>query len=250
MGKLIITASSEKGLIRSNNEDMILVRNKYVRDESYQTEIDGEICDRFVVAVADGMGGCNAGEVASQEVLSSLHFFISDLPAKLDEGKFYEAISGWLKSVNTTMNVSGDENKDLEGMGTTLVGIICYDKRLYWVNCGDSRLYRFRDDTLKQLTTDHSFNEILGDTTHSNMLTNCIGAGCTTTYIDMIDFTDDIQEGDVYMLCSDGLSDMVENNNIERLMSIKCNAAELCHAAVNAGGFDNVSACIIEFTKE
>lgn len=237
-------------MVRSNNEDMILVRNKYVRDENYQTEIDTDICDRFVIAVADGMGGCNAGEVASQEVLSSLHFFIGDLPEKLDAEKFNEALSDWLTSINATMNAHGEESEELQGMGTTLVAIILYEHHLYWINCGDSRLYRFRGDTLKQLTTDHSYNELVGDTTHSNVITNCIGAGCTTSYIDMVDFTDNAQQGDMFLLCSDGLSDMVDNHHIERLLSIRCNAAELCHAAVNAGGFDNVSACIIEISED
>lgn len=246
MGKLTITASSDKGLIRNNNEDMILVRNKYVRNENYRTDLDTDICDRFVVALADGMGGCNAGEIASQEVLSSLHFFIGDLPAKFEAEKFNEAMSEWLHSVNSSLNVRGQEDPEQQGMGTTLVAVILYEKHFYWINCGDSRLYRYRDNVLTQLTTDHSLNELTGEKTHSNMITNCIGAGCNTSYIDMMDFSDDVKPGDKYLLCSDGLSDMVDNHHIGQLLSINCNAAELCHAALNAGGYDNVSVCIME----
>ena len=211
MKKLQITASSNVGLVRTNNEDMILVRNKYVRDEDYETEIDLTICDRLVVAVADGMGGYEAGEVASQEVLTSLHFFLSDLPEKLSDEDFNEAIVDWINSINNTVNSQGRNDEAYRNMGTTLVGMLFYEHRIYWMNCGDSRIYRFRNGELEQLSTDHSFASIYGDHTLSNAITNCIGAGCTTTFIDLQDITDDIFSGDVFLICSDGMTDMVDD---------------------------------------
>lgn len=240
-----ITASSNVGLVRLNNEDMILVRNKYVRDESYRTEIELDKCDRFVMAVADGMGGYNGGEVASQEVLASLHFFIGDLPAKLTSAQFCEAMMEWVNSTNATINTKGELMPETKNMGTTLTGIIVYDKSVFWINCGDSRIYRLRDNKLSQISTDHSMHALYGPECGSNAITNCIGAGCDYSYLDIFEITDDIRHGDVFMLCSDGMNDMVEDENIEQLLAIGCDALQMCQAAIDSGGFDNVSTCVI-----
>ena len=112
------------------------------------------------------------------------------------------------------------------------------------MNCGDSRLYRFRQEKLTQLSTDHSLNNLKGEKRHSNIITNCIGGGCKSPYLDLYEFTEDFLSGDVYLLCSDGLSDMVPDESIERLMQANASANRLCEAAIEAGGYDNVSACV------
>ena len=83
-----------------------------------------------------------------------------------------------------------------------------------------------------------------GQKKHSNVITNCIGAGCKNSYFDFDDITDDFLPGDTYLLCSDGLNDMISDAVIERLMNEGCTANGLCEAAIAAGGFDNVSVCI------
>lgn len=246
MNKLQISASSNVGLVRTNNEDMILVRNKYIRDEDYNMEIDMALCNRLAIAVADGMGGYEAGEVASQEVLSSLHFFLSDMPEKLSSSEFRSAIDEWLNSINIAINSKGKNDGAYYNMGTTLVGLLFYEGRVYWINCGDSRIYRFRDGKLEQLSTDHSYTGLYGENTRPSAITNCIGAGCVTTYIDMQELTQDIQSEDVFLICSDGMTDMVDDCHIERLLDIDCNASQLCHAAIDAGGYDNCSSCIVK----
>ena len=130
-------------------------------------------------------------------------------------------------------------------MGTTLVGLAFYAGDFFTLNCGDSRLYRFRDGELKQLTTDHSLNTMLGTTKHSSVITNCIGGGCTNSYIDVVRITDDILQGDKYLLCSDGLTDMVSNHQLTRLLNDGADADLLCETAIENGGLDNVSACLI-----
>jgi protein phosphatase len=85
---------------------------------------------------------------------------------------------------------------------------------------------------------------MVGQKKHSNIITNCIGAGCKNSYIDLLEFTDDFRKGDVYLLCSDGLNDMVPHADIERLMNERCTANALCEAAIEAGGYDNVSVCM------
>jgi protein phosphatase len=113
------------------------------------------------------------------------------------------------------------------------------------MNCGDSRLYRLHDGVLQQLTTDHSLNNLLGSNQHTNIITNCIGGGCKTSYIDLVQCTADVQPGDVFMLCSDGLSDMISDEEIARLLLSGHEATALCEAAEEAGGHDNVSVIVI-----
>ena len=245
MNKIVLTAASRVGNVRSNNEDMVLAYDRFLRSDIYQTVLSPENLDRFVVAVADGMGGHNAGEVASELVMHNLKFFFNDLPKGLSSGELEEAMNDWLQSVHQTVNARGRMNRSMSEMGTTLVALLYYGKRYYWLNCGDSRLYRLRDGQLEQITTDHSLINEKGEKKHSNVITNCIGAGCNDTFIDMIEFTADFHDGDCYMLCSDGLNDMVPDEIIRQMLVDGATANGLCEEALNAGGFDNVSVCVL-----
>lgn len=226
---------------------MILANDSFVRSDVLQTELMTENRDRFVVAVADGMGGHNAGEVASEMTLANLRYYVNDLPQGMTSIELEEAILEWFHSINNTVNSHGQVNKEQANMGTTLVAILYYQNKYYWMSCGDSRLYRLRDGKMEQLTTDHSLNTLSGQTKHSNVITNCIGAGCTHAYLDLMDMTEDVLPGDAYLLCSDGLNDMVPDVDIERLLAEKVTANALCEAAIEAGGYDNVSACVLYF---
>ena len=246
MSRIVLTAASRVGCVRTNNEDMVLAYNRFIRSDAYCTEFDTGNTDRFVIAVADGMGGHNAGEVASETTLSNLKFFLSDLPRNLQPDDFHRMLQQWLASINQIIDSRGRVDSSMREMGTTLVALIYYATRVYTVNCGDSRLYRLRDGKLRQMTTDHSLNNMIGQKKHSNVITNCIGAGCKNSYIDFDDITDDFLAGDRYLLCSDGLNDMVADDIIERLLGEGVTANHLCEEAINAGGFDNVSACVLE----
>ncbi|MBR1879747.1 MAG: serine/threonine-protein phosphatase [Prevotella sp.] len=250
MSKIVLTAASRVGNVRSNNEDMILAFDRFIRSDIYQTVLAPENLDRFIVAVADGMGGHNAGEVASELVMQNLKFYVKDLPKGLSSGELEEAINDWLQSVHQTVNARGRVNKSMSDMGTTLVGLLYYGKRYFWMNCGDSRLYRLRDGQLEQITTDHSLINAEGEKKHSNVITNCIGAGCDDTFIDMIEFTDDFKIGDTYVLCSDGLNDMVPDVIIARMLQEGATANDLCEEAIAAGGYDNVSVCVLRVENQ
>lgn len=184
MSRIVLSAASRVGCVRSNNEDMVLAYNQFVRSDAYETEFMTENCDRFAIALADGMGGHNAGEVASEETLSNLKFFIGDMPKGLTPDEFHQMINEWLKSINQIINSQGLADSSLREMGTTLVGVLYYNRRYYWINCGDSRLYRLRQGHLTQLTTDHSLINPQNTKKHCSIVTNCIGAGCKTSYID------------------------------------------------------------------
>ena len=246
MMNLYVTAASRVGCVRKNNEDMVLVGSSFIRNDNINSKIELTSEKRIIFAVADGMGGHNSGEVASSDALHNLRFFFSDIPAGLTAGEFNEMMLVWLESINHILDSKGRVDERFKGMGTTLVGFAYYGGHFYSLNCGDSRLYRLRNGSLKQLTTDHSLNNMLGSSKHSSIITNCIGGGNNHSYMDIVKMTDDVQYSDVYLLCSDGLSDMLNDSQIEVLLKSGGDADALCQAAIEAGGFDNVSACVIE----
>ena len=231
--------------MRSQNEDMILVDNQFIREDSCWTQFVLGCDDRLMVAVADGMGGHNRGDIASNDTLRNLQYFFYDIPSCLSVGDFNEAIVGWLESINNYIASKGRADEQFKGMGTTLVAFAYYNQDFYSMNCGDSRLYRFRDHQMVQLTKDHSLSSKTDSGKRSNVITNCIGGGCSTSFIDMVQMTDDVHEGDVYLLCSDGLTDMLSDETIGELLGKNADADALCGAAVEAGGLDNVSCCVI-----
>ena len=242
-----MTAASKIGCVRSQNEDMVLVGSHFVRNDGFDTRVDLTNNDRYIVAVADGMGGHNRGDVASSDALHNLQFFYHDLPTGLTPSAINEMLIGWLDSINNIIASKGRSDEQYKGMGTTLVGLAFYEGEFYSLNCGDSRLYRFRDGELTQLTSDHSLSNMLGSSKHSNIITNCIGGGCSSSFMDIVMITQDVKEGDVYLLCSDGLTDMLPDHAITTLLEAGSDANVLCDAAVEAGGLDNVSCCVLQF---
>lgn len=245
MIELEITSASRVGCVRQQNEDMILVDTHFVRDDDFKTSVILDHENRYILAVADGMGGHSRGDVASSDALHNLQYYYHDLPLGLSPSEFNEAMVGWLESINNFVASKGRADEQYKGMGTTLVGIAYYAGEFYSLNCGDSRLYRFRDGELTQLTTDHSLNNMLGSNKHSSIITNCIGGGCTSSYMDIIRLTADIRHWDTFLLCSDGLTDMVSDKKLTRLMTEGADANRFCEAAIKNGGHDNVSACVI-----
>ena len=143
--KLNIYAASNVGSVRLNNEDMILVGPDYVRDDDIKSEVDLSSVDRYLVALADGMGGHNGGDIASSDVLHNLCFFFGDLPVGLNVSDFNESIFGWMESINCIIDSKGRSNPLYREMGTTLVAFAYYAGEFYWMNCGDSRVYRFHN---------------------------------------------------------------------------------------------------------
>lgn len=247
--KINITAASNVGCVRYNNEDLIMVGNEFVCNRDLKVDVTLAPDDRYMIALADGMGGHNSGEVASHDVLHNLNFYYNDIPSRLQTADFNELFFDWLESINHVIASKGNSEPRYHDMGTTLVALAYYEGEMHWMNCGDSRLYHFRQGQLKQLTTDHSLNNLTGSTQHSNIITNCIGGGCKTSYLDMVQFTGDIEPGDVLMLCSDGLNDMIKDDQIQQLLSSDCEAGALVDAALQAGGYDNVSVCVVKITE-
>jgi len=249
MKRIIVSADSNVGYVRTNNEDMVLVGSKKVRDGDCYATLDMD-AGTVIVAVADGMGGYESGEVASEMVIDSLSFYVNDLPAGLDEAQFRQAMDDWLASESRKMEVASCTDQSKKNMGTTLVALVCYGGDFYILNCGDSRLYFMRDGVLTQLTRDHTPEMQYGHYHRSHSVTNCIGGGCVSSYFDISNITDFVMPDDLFMLCSDGLTDMIEDVTIASVMRMNegvVNASPLVKSALDAGGGDNVSVCLAKY---
>lgn len=239
--KYEVEAISDRGCVRGNNEDMILLGAKLLRDgrDVMQQELGGQ--DILLCAVADGMGGHNAGEVASQMVLEKLCSALPSTADCFDASSLKERITGICIAIHGDLLKSDEGNDKSKGMGTTLVGLLYHRGNLYSLNVGDSRLYRFRRGFLMQITKDHSLREVSGDDTiPSNIILNSFGA-VEKFFIDIDDVS--VLSGDIFILCSDGLSDMITDDEMEAIIKERQHSCcqYLVDAAKEKGGKDNVS---------
>ena len=245
-GILSVAGRTHTGQVRSHNEDFL-----------------GENLDIGLVALADGMGGYKSGEVASEmaisTVLSELEARIPQLtPGELDPQTGYSneslAVREAIITANEKIYQRGMEDPECRGMGTTLVLAILYNNQVTIAHVGDSRMYRFRDSKLEQVTVDHTFLQELVDrgyytqeeadaSLNRNLVTRALGIQPTTA----VDIREDLViPGDIYLLCSDGLTDMVDDQEISKIVSefrdnLDKLAENLVECANVKGGRDNIS---------
>ena len=231
---IVYDAVCDVGLVRHNNEDMIYVAGKIVRDDKAAGACTTE-SSPVAFAVADGMGGYEGGEVASEIAIRSFSAFMKTFVP--DDDKDLSSIKNWAKDTNRIIIESASLNPPLNEMGSTFVALIFTPSRCYLVNIGDSRCYRVRGGILKQLTTDHSERERTGNADiPSNLIYNFLGNNPDDFISDVTVLT--CLPDDVYILCSDGLSDLVQNDEIEQEYT---HIDALVKAAKDAGGRDNIS---------
>ncbi len=236
---------SNVGRVREQNEDGVLVPGRFVRDGADA----GSVPDTGGVqlfAVADGVGGAAAGEVASKRVLC-------ELSERLCDAIDAESITRACHEVNRLLLEQAASRREFEGMSTTCTGIVIGDSGAKWFNAGDSRLYRARHDRFEQLSTDHSLREEMQDPTiPGNIITNCFGS--TEFRVDVGDLT--MHRHDLFLLCSDGLSDYADMRDIgtdllssnadgRRAEDLSYLAERFVSYALEGGGGDNVSVLLV-----
>jgi len=203
--------------------------------------------------VADGMGGHDKGDLASQMICQSLQ----EIHAGISLPRFIDDIEDKITSVNAKLIEQANKSKKRAMIGSTIAAMVAYEKYFIYIWAGDSRLYRLRDNEIRQVTTDHSQVEIYVEQglitreeaavhPHGNMITRAVGA-TDTLFLDM-----DIQEmntGDRFCLCSDGLTKHIQDLEIGDFMK-EGTAAECCQKLINTtlerGAGDNVTAIIID----
>lgn len=252
-GKIAFASATHQGLVRNNNEDSIAFD-------------DG----LGLLVLADGMGGHNAGEVASKiavdTVLSTVRATMA-LGALLPTDSGHTAEAGLLRDsvqlAHGTIRKEAGTKPQYQGMGTTLIACMLQDDRMAAAHVGDSRLYRFRDNTLEQLTHDHSLIEEMvarGFYTleearkhiKKNMITRALGNDQEKLEVDLLD--EPLNVGDILLLCSDGLTDMATDAQIGALLriqaaSLQAKANALVQLALRGGGKDNVSVVLAQVEK-
>lgn len=241
---------TDQGRVRVHNEDALL----------YDPNLG-------IMVLADGMGGYNAGEVASGLAVDVVHEVLQkELGANLPRRKssrvmctmVHDMLETAIQQANTIIYEMAGNNSLCYGMGTTLIAAIFYDNRLIVGHVGDSRLYRFRAAEFLQLSRDHSLLQDQLDAgliepeearfaSYRNLVTRAVGIG-PDVQAEIQEFQ--VQVGDVYLFCSDGLTDMVEDQVIGEFLSVFYEdlplAAQTLVDKANAnGGRDNVSVALV-----
>ena len=227
-------------------------KRKVNQDYVYTSEIPiGNLPNLFIVA--DGMGGHNAGDFASKVTVETMLKEIEQSVEQNPNAIFEKAIN----TANECVHRMAATNPELEGMGTTVVAATCVGTVLKVANVGDSRLYVVNKE-IRQITRDHSLVEEMvrmggldranvRNHPDKNIITRAVGVGDT---VEADFFTVELEEGDVVMMCSDGLTNMLEDEEIRMLLSgardIVEKAQELVKAANENGGKDNISVILIE----
>lgn len=244
--KIDIQAISDKGRVRENNEDALSIGGVFLRDDAMNLTVDVQENAVFYLLVSDGMGGHEKGEEASEITLEELkeQFAMNEI----SPDTFSDDINEAGKYISYKLNNAAYAQGQTKPMGCTLTGVVWHYGKIYLINAGDSRIYRFRDGILRQLTTDQTERGISGNPQASKALLNCIGGGLTGKILSD-DITSKIVEGDVILVCSDGLTDMLSDDEIEALLNEGITAdgmadglaEKLKEKACEAGGYDNVS---------
>lgn len=236
-------ARSDIGKIREMNQD-----NYYVSDPNDSVKL-------FIVA--DGMGGYKGGEIASKlAVDSTKNYIMNNFEAiKKEKENILDLIRNAIEYANMVVYEKSKEIEEYSGMGTTIDICIIYTGRVYIGHVGDSRVYRLRKDFFRKLTTDHSYVEQLlkeGNITKEeaynhpkkNMLTKALGC---TAFVEPDVMVKGFQKDDILLMCSDGLTNMIRENEIYEI--IKNNPESACDKLINKanenGGLDNITAVII-----
>jgi protein phosphatase len=241
--KMKVISKTHVGMVRNNNEDSLLVREPYL------------------FAVADGMGGYSAGEIASRETLKAFELATHQLRHGGECAPEVVLATAFDRANYHTYKMAHN-NEAFKGMGTTLTALyLPGDKTAYAAHVGDSRLYLYRNNTLSQITKDHSYvagllaegkitdNEAFNHP-KKNMLLQALGVE-ESIQTDIIHFA--LEQGDLLLLCSDGLSDMLQDVEIAHILEkddFEEAAKDLLEQSLDNGGKDNISLIMIAIEED
>lgn len=247
---LEIVTATHPGMVRSHNEDSLAA----------EAEIG-------LAVLADGMGGYNAGEVASgiavELIRAEMKKSLADRkPEAFDGDEAERLIEAHSAKANNAIYQASQTQPQYSGMGTTLVVALWHDNKISVGHIGDSRLYRLRDGALEQITRDHSLlqeqidsgmitKEQARHSQNKNLVTRAVGID---PEVETEVHTYSVQPGDVYLLCSDGLSDMVTDEDVQLTLgalasNLPLAAEQLVQMANDNGGRDNISVILVRVAK-
>lgn len=238
-----VFAKSDIGKAREMNQD------------SYYVSMPSENTGLFIVA--DGMGGYNGGEIASRLAIVSAKNYIENNFSKIEHNKeeLQKLIKNAIEYANMVVYEKSKEDQELEGMGTTIEVVLAYNDRVYIGHIGDSRIYRIRKNIIRKLTVDDSYvQKLVKDGTitkeeakhhpKKNMLMKALGC---TSFVEPIVAVKGFLEDDVIVITSDGLTNMVSDEEMLAIIEDNVEKAsdELIKKANEAGGLDNITVVIV-----
>jgi len=267
--RIDVSALSHRGYHRDHNEDHYLVSRLGRTLQTIDTSLHaGDVPEQaeevnYVMIVADGIGGHAAGEIASRMAISALISLALELPdwiLRVDEGHAGEIerrSRTLVQEVGAMLVARAEREPALAGMGTTLTAVRSLGRDLMITHVGDSRAYLFRAGGLHRLTRDHTYAQLLVDvghlapgdvasSPHRHLLTNALGGSITEVQVD----TDRLrlEDGDRVLLCSDGLTDLVDDATITSILKETIRSNEACQRlvqqALDNGGRDNVTVIV------
>ena len=237
-------AKSDIGKVREINQDAY-----YISDSLDQVQL---------YMLADGMGGYNGGEIASKLAIQSAKSYIENNFKEIEKDResIIQLVGSSMEYANMVVYEKSKENKDLEGMGTTLEICLIYNNKVYIGHVGDSRIYRIRKEFMRKLTQDHSYvQKLVKDGTitkeeamhhpQKNMLMKALGCNA---FVDTDVMVKGFLKEDILIMCSDGLTNLVSQEEIfkEAKKDIEQAPKELVEKANNNGGYDNITVVIIK----
>lgn len=247
--RIRFSGTTDVGKVRDHNEDNLLVPTDFP-----------------LAVVSDGMGGHACGEVASQIAVETLERYYRDTnevgestwPFRMPQlHAERDRMTTAVKLANTTIHETGVKDPSKKGMGCTIDAMYFHRGRFYIGHVGDSRVYRIRGNQIAMLTEDHSLlndyrrmKEISGEEmenfAHKNVVVRALGLS-PHVFVDVI--VDEFQRDDIFLICSDGLSGMLEDDQmlqtVLRFQSIDTAATTLVQQANDAGGVDNITAVVV-----
>jgi serine/threonine protein phosphatase PrpC len=265
-------ALTHPGKARANNEDHFLVARLSKSMHVCKTSLPGDGKTQpseeegYLVIVADGMGGAAAGERASALAVESVEAFVQNTLKWFlhlgghDEQVLLGELRQSLERADRTVIERARSNPALHGMGTTLTMAYSVGIDLFIVHAGDSRAYLFRDGALEQLTTDHTLVQVLVDGgaispedakrhNRRHVVTNVIGGPRQGVHAEIHKLV--LRHGDVLLICTDGLTEPVSDDQIAEVLNRHPDPQEACSRlvdlALNRGGPDNVTAVVVRY---
>ncbi|MCX7711937.1 MAG: Stp1/IreP family PP2C-type Ser/Thr phosphatase [Clostridia bacterium] len=237
---------SDKGIVRELNEDSYNILAGYPN-----------VPVSFIIA--DGMGGHNSGEVASQMAVNIISNHILENPESFtNEEQIQSSLREVIEKANSLIYAASKDNSDHYGMGTTLILAVVCNRKLYIGHVGDSRVYVLRDANLEQITTDHSFIEELlknGSITREealkhpkrNLITRALGC---MEEVEVDTYICNLKENDIYILCTDGLSNLVDEETLKNIVSNNEDPDTACRELIDTansnGGEDNITVIVFK----
>jgi protein phosphatase len=247
--ELEFAGKTDTGMVRSHNEDAIHISPEY----------------GFVI-LADGMGGYNAGEIASSMAVEAtrqvLETGLSQLSGRKRDQRLHQLVTEAIQQANTAVITAAHDNVQYDGMGTTIVAALFHGNKLTVAHVGDSRAYRIRQGELVQITRDHSLVQEQIDAglvdpawapyaQNRNLVTRAVGVD-PGMQVELHEHQ--MEEGDLYLICSDGLSDMLAANEFHEIIEKSgAELSSLCEALIQQantnGGHDNISVILAKVGK-